>query len=190
MQITDKAIHFVTDAMSSKIRKGSATPAVFHSLETGAIASSLTEDAEIIAAALLHDVIEDAGISADTVGEQFGQRVKLLVLSETEDKRVDIPPCESWKERKQEAVALLRESDDIGVKILFLSDKLSNIRSIYCGLIKYGSAFWQRFNQKDPREHHWYYREIADALAELSDTPAWKEYDRLIRITFIEGEET
>ncbi len=109
-----------------------------------------------------------------------------LVLSETEDKRVDIPPCDSWKIRKQEAIATLKSTDDIGVKILFLSDKLSNLRSIAAGLPKEGAAFWQKFNQKDPNQHMWYYSEILNELSELQNTPEWAEYNRLIKTVFKE----
>lgn len=188
MLITDKAIYFVTDAMRGKTRKGSGTPTVFHSLEAGVIATSLTADSEIISAALLHDVIEDAGVTAETLRAEFGDRVTELVLSETEDKRAGMPPSESWKIRKEEAIALLRASSDTGVRILFLADKLSNIRSVYADIQRQGEAFWQKFNQKDPNEHRWYYREIANALYDLRDTPAWREYDMLITKTFDGGE--
>lgn len=188
MTIIDLAIHFVTNAMSGKTRKGNGAAAVFHSLEAGAIASSLTNDSEIIAAVLLHDVIEDAGITANDLREQFGERVTSLVLSETENKRVDIPPCLSWRLRKEEAIDTLKRTDDAGVKILFLSDKLSNLRSVAAGLDRVGTQYWQKFNQKDPEMHHWYYREIANALSVLEETPEWKEYDRLIKTVFNEGE--
>ena len=67
-----------------------------------------------------------------------------------------------------------------------LGDKLSNMRAFYRGKRRLGGAMWDAFNQKDPAAHHWYYRAIADALSGLSDTPAWQEYDRLIRLVFDE----
>ena len=188
MTVIDNAIHFVTDAMSGRVRKVSGTPAVFHALEAGIIASSLTNDSEIIAAALLHDVIEDCGVTEETVRISFGERVTELVLGETEDKRIGVPPDKTWRVRKEEAIAKLQSTQDEGIKILFLSDKLSNMRSIAAGKKAQGAELWQSFNQKDPKEHEWYYRSVADALYGLQDTPAWKEYDRLIKSTFNEGE--
>lgn len=186
MNLTERAIIFVTEAMTGKTRKTNNTPAVLHSLETGAVAALLTDDEKIIAAALLHDVIEDAGVTQERLREMFGNRVTELVLSETEDKRRDIPPYESWIIRKQEAIELLRSTDDIGTKIIFLSDKLSNLRSLANDINRIGDKVWQCFNQKDPECHHRYYRAVADAITELSDTFAWREYDALIKSIFKE----
>ena len=62
------------------------------------------------------------------------------------------------------------------------------MRSIYKDWINAGDSVWERFNQKDKSHHAWYYRSIAEAMHELKETPAWKEYDRLIKIVFEEGE--
>ena len=70
-----------------------------------------------------------------------------------------------------------------------LGDKLSNMRAFYRGKLKLGPKMWELFNQKDPRQHHWYYRSIACALESLADTPAWREYDWLIGQVFEEGDE-
>ena len=51
-----------------------------------------------------------------------------------------------------------------------------------------GAAMWDCFHQRDPEAHHWYYRTIADVLAPLSASAAWREYDWLIRQVFDEGE--
>ena len=187
MTMIDEAIYFVTDAMSGKTRKGDGAPAVFHSLEAGAIASSLTHDEEIISAVLLHDVIEDAGVTADELRKKFGDRITKLVLAGSENKRHGIPPAESWKIRKEEEIKILEDTQDIGVKILFLADKLSNLRSVAAGLEKKGEGYWQNFNQKDPKEHYWYYSEIGKSLNVLQGTPELKEYNRLLKTVF-EGE--
>ena len=77
-------------------------------------------------------------------------------------------------------MAVLRATEDIAVKMLYLGDKLANLRSIYREYRKRGAEIWQQFNQTDPAQHHWYYRSIADAISELSQHDAWKEFDRLI----------
>ena len=188
MTMIDEAIYFVTDAMSGKIRKGDGSPAVFHSLEAGAIASSLTHDNEIISAVLLHDVIEDTKVTVEQLRKKFGDRVTQLVLVGSENKRIGIPPAESWKIRKEEEIEILKDTQDIGVKILFLADKLSNLRSVAVGLQRKGEAYWQNFNQKDPKEHYWYYSKIGRSLKVLQDTPEYKEYDRLLKAVF-EGDQ-
>lgn len=182
MGVIEKSIHYVTDAMEGKKRKGNGSPAVFHSLEAASIAASLTSDESVIAAAVLHDVIEDTDKTGEDIKSEFGPLIFELVMSETEDKSKD------WKTRKILATELVKNTDDIRIKILYLSDKLSNMRSLYNDIaIKHEKA-WNDFNQKDPLEHHWYYRTIADSMPELYDTVAWQEYDRLIKIVFDEDD--
>ncbi|MEG1613817.1 MAG: HD domain-containing protein [Clostridia bacterium] len=179
-----QAIHFITDAFDGITRKSSKQPAVFHSLEAGSIVTTMTDDKDVIVAALLHDTIEDTGVSVSDIEKNFGKRVTELVLSETEDKRSDLPPQETWKLRKIKSINLLQATNDIGVKMVFLGDKLSNMRGLYWEYKKRGADLWNDFNQKDPDAHHWYYRTIADALCELKDFSAWKEYDYLIKQLF------
>ena len=88
-------------------------------METAVIVSAFTDDEEIIAAALLHDVMEDAGVTREELEDKFGSRVADLVVDESEDK------SRSWQERKTRTVRhLCTASRDI--KILALGDKLSN----------------------------------------------------------------
>ena len=134
----------------------------------------------------IHDTVEDAGVLPDEIRERFGDRVAELVAAETEDKLRDRPASETWRRRKEQNMRSLLESDDRDVAIVFLSDKLSNMRSFYRHKLAYGDDLWKFFNQRDPEQHHWYYRTIANALAPLADTPAWQEYDRLIRQVFEE----
>jgi guanosine-3',5'-bis(diphosphate) 3'-pyrophosphohydrolase len=184
MNVVDQAIITATRAFSGKTRKASRTPAIFHSLEAGAIAASMTDDYEVIAAVVLHDVIEDTDITVEELRRAFGDRITDLVLSDSENKREGLPPQDSWKLRKQEMIDYLRQVDDRDIQILYLSDKLSNLRSIYQSFQREGRAVWQRFNQKDEREQYWYYHTIAEELSDLREFPAWKEYTALIQAVF------
>lgn len=188
MELVSKAIIFATNAHDGMRRKNSPIPYILHPVEAASIVASITPDQEIIAAALLHDVVEDAGITIEEVEKEFGPRVAMLVASETEDKRETIDPKLSWQIRKEEAIDELRKTTDLATKIMYLGDKLSNLRSIYIDKQKEGDAVWQKFNQKDPMKHRWYYRSIADLISELKDTLAWQEFDKLIDVVFGEGE--
>lgn len=190
MDLISKAMHFAIDAHCGERRKGDGEPMAMHAMEAAAIVARLTGDEETIAAAALHDVVEDSGVLIEEIEARFGPRVARLVASETEDKRRDMPPDQSWKLRKEEAVALLKNTDDMAVKMVFLGDKLSNMRSFYSLKQRLGKAMWEQFNEKDPQAHHWYYRTIADALTGLKDTLAWQEYDGLIAAVFDETKHT
>jgi myo-inositol-1(or 4)-monophosphatase len=47
-----------------------------------------------------------------------------------------------------------------------------------------GDKLWQRFNEKDPASHAWYYRQLVKSLAPLSDTDAYQEFARLVDQVF------
>ena len=188
MELVSEAIAFAVKAHDGMRRKKSDIPYILHPMEAAVIVGTMTDDQNLIAAAALHDVVEDAGITIDEIEERFGTRVRELVASETEDKRSDIPPAETWRIRKEESLAVLKNTDDIGVLMVWLGDKLANMRAIYRDFKVEGEAMWQRFNQKDAKEQAWYYRSIANLTARLSDTSAWLEYKTLTELVFGKGE--
>ncbi len=121
-QYDREAAEFAERAHEGVYRKGTKIPYITHPMETAAIVTAFTNEPEMIAAALLHDVIEDAGVTKEELEEKFGSRVAFLVESESEDK------SRSWMERKGTTVEHLKSATR-DEKILALADKLSNIRS-------------------------------------------------------------
>ena len=187
MELVSEAIAFAVKAHDGMRRKKSSTPYILHPMEAAVIVSTMTADQNMIAAAALHDVVEDAGITIEEIEEKFGKRVRELVSSETEDKRADLPPSETWRIRKEESLNVLKNTDDIGVLMVWLGDKLANMRSIYRDFKVEGNAMWQNFNQKDEKAQAWYYRSIVTLTERLSDTSAWLEYKTLTELVFGEG---
>ena len=186
MELVSEALIFAAKAHDGMRRRRESGPYILHPVEAAAIVGSLTDNPEVIAAAFLHDVVEDAGISLQEIEERFGKRVAELVAAETENKREELPPEETWLIRKEEAIRDLKQATDVDVKILYLGDKLSNIRSVYRGWRKDGDAVWRDFNQADPAKQAWYYRSIAEYTRELADTLPWQEYNELVQIIFAE----
>ena len=155
-----------------------------HPIEAAAIASTMTTDEEMLAAAVLHDVLEDTDTTPEELERLFGARILKLVQNETEDKRKNLPPQDTWKIRKQETITFLKERASREAKILALADKLSNMRAIYRDSQLLGDELWERFNEKDKNMHAWMYRAISEALKELSEYIVWHEYNWLIEATF------
>ena len=184
MELVSEAIMFAVAAHDGMRRKKSETPYILHPMEAAVIVSTMTDDQNLIAAAALHDVVEDAGITIEEVEAKFGKRVRELVASETEDKRADLPPASTWRIRKEESLSVLKNTDDIDVLMVWIGDKLSNIRAIYRDFKVEGNAMWQRFNQNNVEEQAWYYRSIAKLTERLSDTSAWLEYKALTELVF------
>ena len=188
MELVSEAIVFAAYAHDGMRRKKSESPYILHPMEAAVIVGTMTHDQNLIAAAVLHDVVEDAGITIEEIEKRFGKRVRELVASETEDKRADRPPEETWRIRKEESLRVLENTDDIAVLMVWLGDKLANMRSFYRDWKVEGNAMWQRFNQKDANAQAWYYRSIADLTGRLSHTSAWIEYKTLTELVFGKGE--
>ncbi len=184
MNVLEEAITFAVEAHGGQTRKLAQTPFILHPLETAAIIATMTSDRETMAAGVLHDTVEDAGVSFETIRGRFGARVEELVRSETEDRSSALPKDASWEARKLDSLAVLRNTEDREVKILWLGDKLSNMRSFYREYQKCGNAIFQGLNQKDPERQGWYYKTIASCLSELSGTEAYREYLWLIGRVF------
>ena len=184
MELVSEAIAFAVKAHDGMRRKKSDAPYILHPMEAAVIVGTMTCDQNVISAAVLHDVVEDADIDIEEIEEKFGKRVRELVQSETEDKRADLPPQDTWHIRKEESLELLKNTSDIEVLMVWLGDKLANMRAIYRDFLVEGIAMWQRFNQKDVNEQAWYYCSIAKFTSRLSDNLAWKEYNTLTELVF------
>ena len=188
MELVSRAIIFATKAHDQMRRKNSEVPYIIHPLEAAVIVSTMTSDQEVIAAAVLHDVVEDTGVTIEEVYEEFGEYVRFLVASETENKREDQPADSTWKIRKEESLEDLKKAKDVNILKVWLGDKLANIRSIYEEWKVNGDKMWVNFNQKDPKEHAWYYTTIAEYTSALKEYRAWQEYNEIVKIVFGKGE--
>ena len=172
-----EAAKFAAEVHAGKMRKGTAVPYIVHPLETAVIVSGITGDEEVISAALLHDVIEDAGVTYECLMEKFGRRVADLVRAESEDK------SRSWTERKEATVRHL-ESASRDVRLICLGDKVSNLRSTAADRILKGEAVWEKFREKDKKKHERYYLGVLETLAEFKEETAYHEYVSLMRQIF------
>lgn len=180
--LLDRAITFAVKAHQGMERKGKGFPYIIHPMEAVCIVATMTNDQELLAAAALHDVIEDTDTTADDLKKEFGERVAMLVEAESDDKTGG-SKAETWHQRKQDTLDRLRNAD-LDIKIVVLGDKLSNMRAIAHDYAVLGDELWNRFTVKDPAEHAWRYHALAEALNDLSDTDAYKEFHTLVNKTF------
>ena len=180
--LLDRAITFAVKAHQGMERKGKGFPYIVHPMEAVCIVATMTNDQELLAAAALHDVIEDTDTTADDLKKEFGERVTMLVEAESDDKTGG-SKAETWHQRKQDTLDRLRNAD-LDIKIVALGDKLSNMRAIAHDYAVLGDELWNRFTVKDPAEHAWRYHALAEALNDLSDTDAYKEFHTLVNQTF------
>lgn len=179
------AVAFAARAHEGQTCRSTDAPRIVHPMEVAAIAATMTSDHEILAAAMLHDVIESCGVTEDELKAQFGERIARMVRVMSEEKGSDAE--EGWQKRKLFSINRLRAASHDQL-ILTLADKLSSLRAIRRDLSMYGDALWQRFNQRSASMHCWYFVSVLESLAPLSDTDAYREYRDLINQIFGEME--
>jgi (p)ppGpp synthase/HD superfamily hydrolase len=107
-------------------RKGAAQePYINHLLEVATLVTEATDGIipRLVIAALLHDAIEDQGITAETIASEFGPQVAEIVMEVTDDK--SLPKAE--RKRRQIASATKKSRE---AKLIKLADKTSNVRAV------------------------------------------------------------
>ena len=182
-ELLDRALIFAVKAHAGTERRGKGYPYIVHPMEAVEIVSTMTKDQELLAAAALHDTVEDTDVTVEQIREVFGDRIAELVASESDEMPAGVSEEDSWHSRKQAAIdRLAKASHD--AKIVALGDKLSNMRAIARDYAVQGDALWNIFHAKDPKDHEWHYRGLANSLKELEDTFAYKEFINLINQVF------
>ena len=182
-ELLDRAIVFAVRAHSGTERRGKGIPYIVHPLEAMEIVATMTPDQELLAAAALHDTVEDTDVTIAQIQTEFGDRVAELVAMESDEPHQSRDSIENWRARKQAAIdRLARASRD--AKIVALGDKLSNMRAIARDYVEQGDNLWNLFHAKDRKDHEWHYRGLAASLRELQETFAYKEFEQLINQVF------
>ena len=82
--LLDRAIVFAVKAHAGTERRGKGFPYIVHPLEAMEIVSTITADQELLAAAVLHDTVEDTEVTEERIRQEFGDRVASIVASERE----------------------------------------------------------------------------------------------------------
>ena len=181
--LLDKAIIFAVNAHHNTERRGKGFPYIVHPMEAVEIVATITPDQELLAAAALHDTIEDTEVTVEDIRREFGDRIAELVHAESDQFTDGISEEDSWHDRKRAAIERLAAASH-DAKIVAMGDKLSNMRAIARDYAVKGDDLWRIFHVKDKASHEWHYRGLAASLAELSDTFAYQEFVMLIEKVF------
>lgn len=120
--LVKEALETATRAHAGQLRHGSdGLPYIDHPVAVAEKVASVGFDDEVLAAALLHDVVEKSEIEGGAIHERFGRRVGELVEALTEDETI-----EDYEERKKEHRERVGRSRPEAVAI-FAADKLTNV---------------------------------------------------------------
>ncbi|MGE5599558.1 MAG: HD domain-containing protein [Bacteroidota bacterium] len=158
-----EALRFALEVHGKMTRKGTDIPYITHPVAVSAELARHGQAEDLVIAGLLHDTIEDGGVTRAEIERLFGRRVAELVAGVTEEKERGgerVP----WRVRKEQQLAHLLVADR-DVLTLKAADTLHNIRSILEDLRLRGDAIWERF-RAGREEQVWYYTSVAKGIVD------------------------
>lgn len=171
--ITEKALNIAILAHSGQVRKGDESPYVIHPVIVALKLAKYNFSDTIIAAALVHDVLEDTDFSAENLKAELGNEVLEIVESVSND---DSLP---WEEKKKKYIETVRNGSD-GAKAISVADKIHNMESLLSAYADQGEDVWKKFN-RGKEEKMWFEREVLKMLKETWKHPLIEEYEGLLR---------
>ena len=124
--LVQKALTFATTAHDGQVRKYTKKPYIVHPIEVMEIVSTVEHDDEMLAAALLHDVVEDTTVTIEEIQQEFGADVAILVdeLTDVSKPADGNRACRKAMDRAHSAQACPR------AQTIKLADLISNARDI------------------------------------------------------------
>ncbi len=134
-KLIEEAYTFALNAHEGQSRK-TGEPYIVHPIDAAMTVADLNLDGAAIAAALLHDVVEDCGVTNDEIGERFGADVARLVEGVTKLSRLNLlrPDDVIWDEEVQSdnlRKMFLAMAEDIRVVVIKRADRLHNMRTLH-----------------------------------------------------------
>lgn len=121
-----KAINFAADKHRGQSRKDAAnTPYINHPIALANLLANYAgvSDVNVIAAAILHDTVEDTDTTVEDIEELFGKNIRDIVIEVTDDK--SLPSPERKRLQIEHAAIISHEA-----KLVKLADKISNLQDI------------------------------------------------------------
>ncbi len=158
LDMIERAFH-TADEAHKNVKRRSGEPYICHPLAVARLVLDLGMDSESIAAALLHDVVEDTPITIEEVEKSFGAEVALLVDGVTKLTKIQFSSIEEQQAENLRKM-LLAMSQDVRVMIIKLCDRLHNMRT--------GDAWPEQKRRDKARETMEVYAPIANRLGILN----------------------
>jgi len=173
----EKAVIFAAKAHDGQRRKGDGAPYIVHPFIVASILNEQQCSPQAVIAGLLHDTVEDAGVTVEELKAGFGADVAAIVNACTEqDKSL------RWELRKQHSIAVIKTTS-LDAKYVACADKLHNLRSLAAAYQNLGDEVWSRFS-RGYDEQKWYAESMLQSIyhgLEKSDIkPMLLEYKKLV----------
>ncbi|PLX24914.1 phosphohydrolase [Candidatus Parcubacteria bacterium] len=175
MNIIDKAAKIMLAAHKNQTRKTDGSPYVAHPMMVAKKLARLDLGDEVVAAALLHDVLEDTDFDKKNLQQEVGDKVYQIVLAVSEDKEME------WEDRKQKYIDTVINSPE-EVKFVSIADKIHNLESLINTHQTMGPAIWEKFNRGKDKKM-WFEKKLLEGFKKTWSHDLVDEYEKLIKKT-------
>lgn len=154
LPLSQGALLVAKAAHQGQLRKGTNLPYIIHPYSVYGNLRVYTDDQVILAAAALHDVLEDVDpllYGEQDMREDFGDDVTNTVLLVTKD-----PTITTWRESNIAYIKTLQTAGDERALLVCASDKLDNLATSLHDYARLGESFWNRFAAGKTDQIWWY----------------------------------
>ncbi len=171
--LIERAAKIAALAHAGQVRKGDGSPYVAHPFMLALMLVRNGFSDTPVAAALVHDVLEDTDFGEEKLREALGDEITGIVKEVSEDKSL------VWEERKEKYIEAVRRGS-VEAKAVSLVDKIHNLQSILAAHASLGPVVWERFNRG--REKKVALEEQTLAMFKESwQHPLIEEYEELVK---------
>jgi len=179
--LIDRAIGYAARAHDGQQRKAGNIPYIAHPVAVAMSLQAMGCPEIVVAAALLHDTVEDTDVTLADIRATFGDEIADIVAGVTEPDKGN-----GWEERKQYLIEKLRWAP-LEVKLVAAADKFHNLSHISHSHLKHGEVAWDRFS-RGPAQQAWYYRQVTASIlenvAEPEQYPIFEKLSAAVNMLF------
>lgn len=167
--VVENAIRVAAEAHKSQKRKSSGIPYIAHPMGVCLIlVKAGFHEESILAAAVLHDVVEDTPLTFADLEPAFSEEILQYVREMTEEKESQDGGKRSWHDRKRDHIEVMQQAS-LGARAIELADKLHNLEAMLFDLQTEDRAeFWGHFGAS-PAEIVQYYQSMIAAAGQSDE---------------------
>jgi len=172
LSLIERALRIAALAHKDQVRKEGDTPYIVHPVMVALDLKTRGFLDEIVAAALVHDVLEDTDFPEDQLESELGSSVMEIVRAVTNDDSL------SWEEKKLRYIETVRSGSE-GAKAVATADKIHNAKSLLAAHKQQGEVLWSHFKAGKEKKI-WFERAMLEMLKETWESPLVSEYESLV----------
>ena len=175
-----KAIYFAAEKHDGQYRRGTRVPYFAHPTLVAMGVIEFSTNPETVAAAVLHDVLEDCDVTTKELTKLFGKRITKIV-NEVSSPAIHLQKHQTWINKKRAYIKKIKKASQDAL-IIIAVDKINNMQAYFGAMMSSKIKNVDKLFGGSLLEYLWYYEEILDILqSRLSNHPATATYKKIFR---------